>query len=83
MQQDQAKEAKKATLKNAICRVIDEMPAGTQFYGWELKERVVAVYPDCLHSYIDTILRQVRKYRRYSVLCINNTKSLYEKTADR
>lgn len=64
----------------ALKKVFDEMPVGTQFHGNELKQKIVELRPECRNTYIDTILRKLRKlyHGKYKVVG-PYSKSLYEK----
>ena len=67
------------TINEAVIKVIDEYPKGHQFFGNQLKDDVVKIFPKSLHTYPDTILRAARKHRRSSFRAINKNRSLYEK----
>lgn len=69
------------TVKKAVCLVIDKLPNGYTMHGWELKQMVSAVYPDCSNMYVDTILRIMRDCRRSNFICIKKNESLYKKIA--
>ena len=67
------------SMSAAVRYVIDDYPAGHQFYGNELKDDVVKVYPDAVNMYPDTILRMARRHRRYAFKVVDQNNSLYEK----
>lgn len=64
---------------DAVGVVIDGMPVGKQFSGYDLKNAVARVYPDCENCYVDTVLRCARLKRRGSFIVIDRHKSLYQK----
>ena len=70
------------TTKEAISKVFNSMPIGTQFRGWELKKRVSELKPSLQNVYTDTVLRRFREicHGRYRV-CGPYSQSLYEKTS--
>ena len=63
----------------AVGVVIDRMPAGKQFSGYDLKNAVARIYPDCVNCYVDTVLRCARLKRRESFFVVSRHKSLYQK----
>ena len=65
------------SMSEAIRFVIDGMPDGTCFFGNELKNRVVRVYPEARHTYIASVLHCMRRCRGDVVECINRNDSLY------
>jgi len=68
------------SMSAAVREVIDAYPAGHQFFGNELKDDVVQIYPEALNMYPDTILRMARRHRRNSFKVVDQNNSLYEKT---
>ena len=69
------------SMSAAVKKVIDAYPAGHEFYGNQLKEDVVSIYPDAINMYPDTILRMARRHRRYAFCVVNQNNSLYKKNA--
>lgn len=67
------------TQKDAIIYVINNMPVGQRFYGWELQQMVAEYIPKASRCYVDTILRSAREYCREKYRAINAAKSLYER----
>jgi len=67
------------SMSEAVRIVIDGYPPGHQFYGNQLKEDVVRIYPDAQNQYPDTILRMARRHRRDDFRTVNHNASLYEK----
>lgn len=67
------------SVSGAVMHVMDTMPLGTVFFGHEFHKMVVAIYPKCKKTYVDTILRVARRYRRDSFKCIAPNKSKYER----
>ena len=63
----------------AVKAVIDRYPIGLEFHGNELKRDVVNRYPQARYCYVDSCLRQMRKFRRMQIKCINRDKSKYKK----
>jgi len=59
--------------------VIDGYPIGFEFYGNELKDDVVRIYPESQYAYVDTILKMARRHRRDSYICIDRNNSLYKR----
>ena len=57
--------------------VIDAYPAGHQFFGNELKDDVVQIYPEAVNMYPDTILRMARLHRRDAFKVVDQNNSLY------
>lgn len=66
-------------MSDAVRFVIDNYPAGHQFFGNELHDDVARVYPQSARQYPDTIMRMARRHRRDAYRCINRDKSLYMK----
>lgn len=67
-------------LKDAVLKVFNELPNGTQFRGWELKQSVVRLRPESKNAYVDSVLRQLRKCCHGRYIVIGPTKnSLYQK----
>jgi hypothetical protein len=77
----QEKEEKLKSMSDAVKVVIDNYPAGHEFYGNELKDDVVKIYPDAINMYPDTILKMARRHRRESYIAIDHNNSLYQKVA--
>jgi hypothetical protein len=69
------------SMSAAVREVIDAYPADHEFYGNQLKEDVVRIYPDAVNMYPDTILRMARRHRRYAFCVVDQNNSLYKKTA--
>jgi hypothetical protein len=67
------------TMSEAVQIVIDGYPKGYQFFGNQLKDDVVKIYPKSIYQYPDTILRMARRHRRSSFRTVNHNRSLYEK----
>ena len=75
----QSKKAKEITLSKAVEMAIDSFEIGDQFGGYELKSRVIRIYPKKTNCYIDTILRVAREVARDKYKCINIRKGIYER----
>ena len=67
------------SMSAAVREVIDAYPAEHEFYGNQLKDDVVKIYPDAVNMYPDTILRMARRHRRYAFCVVNQNNSLYKK----
>ncbi len=65
------------SMSEAIRFVIDGMPEGTCFFGNELKNKVVGIFPEAKHTYIASILHCMRRCRGDVVECIDRNDSLY------
>jgi hypothetical protein len=66
-------------MSEAVKVVIDRYPKGHQFFGNELKNDVVRIFPDARGMYPDTILRMARRHRRGIFVSVDRNRSLYEK----
>jgi hypothetical protein len=66
-------------MSEAVKIVIDRYPKGHQFFGNELKDDVVRIFPDAAYCYVDTVLRMARRHRRGIFVSVNHNRSLYEK----
>jgi hypothetical protein len=69
------------SMSAAVREVIDAYPAEHEFYGNQLKDDVVKIYPEAKDMYPDTILRMARRHRRYAFCVVNQNNSLYKKIA--
>jgi len=67
------------SMSHAVKVVIDSYPLGHKFYGNELHEDVVEIYPEAKRMYVDTILKMARRHRRDSYKCVDQNNSLYER----
>ena len=67
------------TMSAAVIEVIDGYPGGHQFFGNQLKDDVVRIFPDAKNMFPDTILRMARRHRRDAFRVVNRNDSLYEK----
>jgi len=67
------------SMSAAVREVIDAYPAGHEFYGNQLKDDVVKIYPEAVNMYPDTILRMARRHRRYAFGVVSQNDSLYKK----
>lgn len=66
----------------AVREVINAMPKGEHFTGWELKEKCVALYPELKNMYVDTFLREMREYCKSQYQLVSRSESLYEKSTE-
>jgi hypothetical protein len=69
------------SMSEAVRIVIDGYQPGHRFYGNQLKDDVVRIYPEAQNQYPDTILRMARRHRRDTFRTVNHNASLYEKVA--
>jgi len=69
------------TMSAAVIEIIDSYSVGHQFYGNQLKDDVVRLYPDAKYMYPDTLLRMARRHRRGAFRVVNRNRSLYEKVS--
>lgn len=67
------------SISQAVRHVLDNMPVGTIFYGNQLHEMVVELYPKGRNCYVDTVLKKARQYRRDKFKCLNPAKSKYKR----
>ena len=67
------------TMSEAVIAVIDGYPTGHQFFGNQLKDDVVRIFPKAKETYTDTMLRMARRHRREAFKPVNHNSSLYEK----
>jgi hypothetical protein len=68
-----------ASMTAAMKAIIDQYPKGHQFFGNELKQDIVRIYPNAREMYVDTILRMARRHRRDVFRIKDRNRSLYEK----
>jgi len=73
------KKEKLSSMSAAVKIVIDAYPISHVFYGNELKDDVVRIYPDAINMYPDTILKMARRHRRDSYISIDRNNSLYKR----
>ena len=62
-----------------VRKVINAMPEGTLFHGWELKKLCVKERPQLKNMYVETFLREMRMHCKHSYICENRGQSLYSK----
>lgn len=67
------------TLQQAVIKTMNSFDIGQQFYGHTIKDRVVELYPNAEHSYVDTIMRVARKVARDKYKCVDMHNGLYER----
>jgi len=67
------------SISDAVKVVIDSYPIGHEFYGNELKNDAVSLYPKSAYAYVDTFLKMARRHRRDSYICIDRNNSLYKR----
>lgn len=77
----ETKQQEKITFSKAVKMAVESFRPGERFGGYELKERVVEIYPHCKNCYVDTILRTARAVARQEYKCVNITRGIYERTA--
>ena len=62
----------------------DRIPFDYEFTGWDLRNEVRKLYPDCRNSFGDTVTRRLRENRLgkgYEIICIDIPKSRYKKVS--
>ena len=59
--------------------IIDEMPNGKEFHGWELRDLCVDKDNSLRNVYIETFLREMRAYCSNQYVLVDRSKSLYKK----
>lgn len=69
----------KMTMRKAVKISVNSYQKGERFYGYNLKQRVVEVYPKCENCYVETILRIARDVARSEYRCVDMRHGLYEK----
>lgn len=73
------KKKEKLTLRQAVKQSVESFAPGERFGGYELKARVVALYPHCRNCYVDTILRTARDCARFKYKCVDRRRGVYER----
>ena len=76
---DQQKTNGKMTFKKAVKLSVESYNIGDRFFGYDLKEKVMTLYPKCANSYVETILREARDVARDMYKCVDTRKGLYER----
>jgi hypothetical protein len=69
------------TMTDAVKAVIDGYSPGRRFFGNQLKDDVVKIFPPSRDQYVDTILRMARRHRRGAFRVVDRNNSLYEKVS--
>lgn len=67
------------SISAAVKVVIDNYPLGYEFYGNQLKDDCVLLYPESQYAYVDTFLKMARRHRRDSYISIDRNNSLYRR----
>lgn len=67
------------SLPEAIFAVVESMPDGQFFFGNELHEAVMKIYPASKDTYISSILQAMRRKCGDMVRCVDRNDSLYQK----
>jgi hypothetical protein len=73
------KQGRLSSMSAAVKIVIDGYPLNHEFFGNELKDDVVRVYPEAVNMYVDTVLKMARRHRRDSYISIDRNNSLYKR----
>lgn len=63
----------------AVRKVINAMPDGQQFHGWELRDKCVELDPNLKNVYIETFLREMRQHCHFKYALLSRKESLYMK----
>lgn len=66
-------------ITKAVNTIIDTMPNGKTFHGWELRDRCVEMFPELRNVYVDTFLRTMRGTRKENYILVDRSESLYKK----
>ena len=67
------------SMSDAVLGVVESMPDGQFFFGNELHESVVKVFPEAGKIYISSILQAMRRKCGDMVRCVDRNDSLYQK----
>lgn len=67
------------SMSDAVLGVVESMPDGQFFFGNELNESVVKVFPEAGKIYISSILQAMRRKCGDMVRCVDKNDSLYQK----
>lgn len=67
------------SMSDAVLGVVESMPDGQFFFGNELHESVVKVFPEAGKIYISSILQAMRRKCGDMVRCVDKNDSLYQK----
>ena len=67
------------SMSDAVLGVVESMPDGQFFFGYELHESVVKVFPEAGKIYISSILQTMRRKCGDMVRCVDKNDSLYQK----
>lgn len=67
------------SMSEAVLGVVESMPDGQFFFGYELHESVVKVFPEAGKIYISSILQAMRRKCGDMVRCVDKNDSLYQK----
>ena len=67
------------SMSEAVLGVVESMPDGQFFFGNELHESVVKVFPEAGKIYISSILQAMRRKCGDMVRCVDKNDSLYQK----
>ena len=70
---------KLSSISAAVMYTIDNYSLNHEFYGNELKDDCVKLYPESQYAYVDTFLKMARRHRRDSYICIDRNNSLYKR----
>lgn len=67
------------SMSDAVLGVVESMPDGQFFFGYELHESVAKVFPEAGKIYISSILQAMRRKCGDMVRCVDKNDSLYQK----
>ena len=70
---------KTMTMREAVLKSLHGYGIGQQFYGHELKQKVVELVPRSRNCYVDTVMRVARKVARDKYKCVDRSAGLYER----
>lgn len=66
-------------IRIAVCKAIDSFEVGQKFNGKMIQKKAAEFYPGIKKTYLETIMRYMRMYRREECVCIDRANSIYQK----
>lgn len=64
-----------------VVEVMNEMPIGQHFYGWELQQLCAEKHPELSQMYVDTFLRIMRGKCKSQYILTSHSESLYQRVS--
>lgn len=68
-------------IRLAVCKAIDSFEVGQKFNGKMIQKKASEFYPEIKKTYLETIMRYMRMYRREECVCVDRANSIYQKMA--